>query len=208
MLNPCKPYLYYGKSFFLHNRLLYDMIIQVRILFQNLFVRRQKDMCQCNCQGPKSDLSLLEDVLKEYGGSSSNLITILQRAQNIYGYLPKDVMYCIAEKVGITPADVMGVATFYSQFRLTPIGKYLIMSCQGTACHVNGSERVTAAISEYLGIGNGETTEDGLFTLENVACLGCCSLAPVIMINGEAYGNLTPDSAVAVIKGIQEKEGK
>ena len=165
-------------------------------------------MCQCSCNGPKSDLSLLADVLKEYGGSSSNLITILQKAQGIYGYLPKDVMYCIAEKVGLTPADVMGVATFYSQFRLSPIGKYLIMACQGTACHVNGSERITAAISEYLGIGNGETTADGLFTLENVACLGCCSLAPVIMINGEAYGNLTPDSAVAVLKAIQEKEGK
>lgn len=165
-------------------------------------------MCQCNCTGPKSDLSLLDDVLTKYGDSSSNLITILQNAQNIYGYLPKDVMYCIAEKVGVSPAEVMGVATFYSQFRLSPIGKHLIMSCQGTACHVNGSERISAAISEYLGIGNGETTEDGLFTLENVACLGCCSLAPVIMINGEAYGNLTPDSAVAVLKSIQEKEGK
>lgn len=165
-------------------------------------------MCQRNCTGPKSDLSLLDDVLTKYGDSSSNLITILQNAQNIFGYLPKDVMYCIAEKVGVSPAEVMGVATFYSQFRLSPIGKYLIMSCQGTACHVNGSERISAAISEYLGIGNGETTEDGLFTLENVACLGCCSLAPVIMINGEAYGNLTPDSAVAVLKSIQEKEGK
>ena len=165
-------------------------------------------MCQCNCTGPKSDLSLLEDVLKEYGGVSSNLITILQKAQGIYGYLPKDVMYHIAENVGVTPAEVMGVATFYSQFRLSPIGKYLIMSCQGTACHVNGSERVLNAISEYLGIGNGETTQDGLFTLEEVACLGCCSLAPVIMINGEAYGNLTPDSAVEVIKNIQKEEGK
>lgn len=165
-------------------------------------------MCQCNCNGPKSDLTLLEDVLNEYGGVSSNLITILQKAQNIYGYLPKDVMYHIAENVGVTPAEVMGVATFYSQFRLSPIGKYLIMSCQGTACHVNGSERVSAAISEYLGIGNGETTEDDLFTLEEVACLGCCSLAPVIMINGEAYGNLTPDSAVEVIKNIQKEEGK
>ena len=165
-------------------------------------------MCQCNCNGPKSDLSLLGSVLETYGGVSSNLITILQKAQEIYGYLPKDVMYYIAENVGITPAEVMGVATFYSQFRLTPIGKYLIMSCQGTACHVNGSERVSAAISEYLGIGNGETTEDGLFTLEEVACLGCCSLAPVIMINGEAYGNLTPDSAVEVIKNIQKEEGK
>ncbi|MBQ7961843.1 MAG: NADH-quinone oxidoreductase subunit NuoE [Clostridia bacterium] len=165
-------------------------------------------MCQCNHNGPKSDLSLLENVLSEYGGVSSNLITILQKAQGIYGYLPKDVMYHIADNVGITPADVMGVATFYSQFRLSPIGKYLIMSCQGTACHVNGSERVAAAISEYLGIRNGETTEDGLFTLEEVACLGCCSLAPVIMINGEAYGNLTPDSAVEVIKNIQKEEGK
>ncbi len=165
-------------------------------------------MCQCNCTGPVSDLSLLDEILNKYADSSSNLITILQNAQNIYGYLPKDVMYCIAERVGVSPADVMGVATFYSQFRLSPIGKYLIMSCQGTACHVNGSERISAAISEYLGIGNGETTEDGLFTLENVACLGCCSLAPVIMINGEAYGNLTPDSAVAVLKNIQEKEGK
>lgn len=165
-------------------------------------------MCQCNCNGPKSDFSLLTDVLNEYGASSSNLITILQKAQGIYGYLPKDVMYFIAEKLELTPADVVGVATFYSQFRLTPIGKYLIMACQGTACHVNGSERITAAISEYLGIENGETTADGLFTLENVACLGCCSLAPVIMINGEAYGNLTPDSAVAALKAIQEKEGK
>ncbi len=162
----------------------------------------------CNCSGPQSDFTLIADVLAEYGGSPTNLITILQKAQDIYGYLPKDVMYHIAEKIGVTPAEIVGVATFYSQFRLTPIGKYLIMSCQGTACHVNGSERVSAAISEYLGIGNGETTDDGLFTLENVACLGCCSLAPVIMINGEAYGNLTPDSAVAVLKEIKAKEGK
>jgi NADH-quinone oxidoreductase subunit E len=82
------------------------------------------------------------------------------------------------------------------------------MSCQGTACHVNGSERILGAISEYLGIKNGETTEDGLFTLEEVACLGCCSLAPVIMINGEAHGSLTPDKAISVLKDIQAKEGQ
>ncbi len=163
-------------------------------------------MCQCN--GPRSDFSPLEPVLEKYGASATNLITVLQKAQDIYGYLPKDVMYHIAERIGVTPAEIVGVATFYSQFRLSPIGKYLIMSCQGTACHVNGSERVSAAIADYLGIKSGETTADGLFTLEDVACLGCCSLAPVIMINGEAYGNLTPDSAVAVIKDIQAKEGK
>ncbi len=161
----------------------------------------------CKCDGtPKSDLTKLESVMNQYGGTKTNLITILQKAQDIYGYLPKDVMYFVAEKLGITPADVMGVATFYSQFRLTPIGKYLIMTCQGTACHVNGSERVLTAMQEYLGIESGETTANGLFTLEEVACLGCCSLAPVIMINGEAYGNLTPASAVEVLKSIEAKE--
>ena len=165
-------------------------------------------MCKCNGNGPASDLSKLEGVLEEYGDTTSNLITILQKAQDIYGYLPKDVLYHVAQRLGTTPAEVLGVATFYSQFRLTPIGKYLIMSCHGTACHVNGSERILGAISEYLGIKNGETTEDGLFTLEEVACLGCCSLAPVIMINGEAHGSLTPDKAVSVLKDIQAKEGQ
>lgn len=164
-------------------------------------------MCNCSGEFPRSDLTRLDAVFNEYGDTSGNLITILQMAQSIYGYLPKDVLYHVANRIGTTPAEVMGVATFYSQFRLTPIGKYLIMSCQGTACHVNGSERISAVISEYLGIKDGETTDDGLFTLENVACLGCCSLAPVIMINGEAYGNLTPDKAISVLKDIQMKEG-
>ncbi len=161
----------------------------------------------CNCNGPVSDFSLLEKVFAEHEGEKGSLIAILQKAQEIYGYLPKDVMYHIAGRLGTTPAEVMGVATFYAQFRLQPIGKYLIMSCQGTACHVNSSERVSAAISAYLGIENGQTTEDGLFTLEHVACLGCCSLAPVIMINGEAYGSLTPEKAIAILEDIRAKEG-
>ena len=159
-----------------------------------------------NHEGPKSDLTLLNDILSETAGVSGSLITVLQRAQEIYGYLPRDVIYHVADALDVKPAEVMGVATFYSQFRLSPIGKYLIMSCQGTACHVNGSKRVSEAVSEYLGIKHGETTEDGLFTLENVACLGCCSLAPVIMINGEAYGNLTPQSAIKVLEEIKAKE--
>lgn len=149
----------------------------------------------------------MKDVLAAHAQEPGSLIAILQKTQEIYGYLPKDVMYHIAEQVGTTPAEVMGVATFYSQFRLAPIGKYLVMSCQGTACHVNGSERVSAAISSYLGVKNGQTTPDGLFTLEHVACLGCCSLAPVIMINGEAHGNLTPESAIAILQEIREREG-
>lgn len=155
----------------------------------------------------QSDLTLLEDVLRQYEDIPGSLITILQKTQDIYGYLPRDVIYHIADRIGSTPAEIMGVATFYAQFRLQPIGKYLIMSCQGTACHVNGSERILSVVSEYLGIENGQTTEDGLFTLEKVACLGCCSLAPVIMINGEAYGRLTPDSVIEVLKNIQKKEG-
>ncbi|MBR3962616.1 MAG: NADH-quinone oxidoreductase subunit NuoE [Oscillospiraceae bacterium] len=156
---------------------------------------------------PKSDLKLIEPVLGEFASVPGSLITILQKAQEIYGYLPKDVIYHIAQKTGNTPAEIIGVATFYSQFRLEPIGKYLVMSCQGTACHVNGSEKVFAAVSEYLGIKSGETTSDGIFTFEKVACLGCCSLAPVIMINGEAFGNLTPEKAVQILKNLREKEG-
>ena len=156
---------------------------------------------------PKSNLKLLEPVFDELASVQGSLITILQKAQEIYGYLPKDVIYHIAEKNGNTPAEVMGVATFYSQFRLEPLGKYLIMVCQGTACHVNGSERISDAISEYLGIESGKTTKDGLFTLEKVACLGCCSLAPVIMINGEAFGNLTEEKAVEILENLREKEG-
>ena len=156
---------------------------------------------------PQSNLKLIEPVLEEFASVPGSLITILQKAQETYGYLPKDVIYYVAEKTGNTPAEVMGVSTFYSQFRLEPLGKYLIMVCQGTACHVNGSEKVSAAVSEYLGIESGKTTADGLFTLEKVACLGCCSLAPVIMINGEAFGNLTPEKAVGILKNLREKEG-
>lgn len=159
--------------------------------------------CQCH---KESDLSLLEGVLKEYAKEKGSLITILQKAQDIYGYLPCDVIYHIAAETGNTPAKVMGVATFYTQFRLTPVGKYMIMLCQGTACHVNGAKRIEAAITEELGISDGETTKDGLFTLKCVACLGCCSLSPVMMINEDTYGSLTPEKAVRILRDIREKE--
>lgn len=157
------------------------------------------------CNHEKSDLSLIEDVLKEYAEVKGSLITILQKTQDIYGYLPIDVIYHIAERTGSTPARVLGVATFYAQFRLQPIGKYLIMLCQGTACHVNGSERIEAAIKQELQIEDGETTADGLFTLKNVACLGCCSLSPVMMINDETYGSLTPDKAITILNELKAK---
>lgn len=153
-----------------------------------------------------SNLTLIEPVLDEYAHSSGNLITILQKAQEIYGYLPKDVLYRIAERTSLSPAQVMGVATFYAQFSLQPVGKYLIMLCRGTACHVNSSAAISDAITEKFGIGDGETTEDGLFTMHHVACLGCCSLSPVMTVNGEVYGSLTPQSAVKILEEIKAKE--
>jgi NADH-quinone oxidoreductase subunit E len=135
-----------------------------------------------------------------------SLITILQHAQEIYGYLPMDVIRHIAEQTGTTPARVLGVATFYTQFRFKPVGKHLIMLCRGTACHVNGADGIFEAISDELGIGDGDTTDDGLFSLKNVACLGCCSLSPVMMIDDDTYGQLTPKKAREILREIREKD--
>ena len=158
------------------------------------------------CNHKPVDLRLLEGVLETYADVKGSLITILQKTQDIYGYVPIDAVYHIAERTGLTPAKILGVATFYSQFRFTAVGKYLIMVCKGTACYVNGAERIIDTISEELGIGNNETTADGLFSLSIVSCLGCCSLAPVMMINEDTYGSLTPDKVKKILKDIREKE--
>ena len=146
-----------------------------------------------------SDLSLIEPVINKYKNAVGSLITVLQEIQDIYGYLPEDALCHAAIGLGIAPATAFGVATFYAQFRFTPVGRYFIMLCQGTACHVNGSEMIEKAVFETLGIHNGETTSDGLFTLKTVACLGCCSLSPVMMINSETYGSLTPQRVKEII---------
>ena len=155
----------------------------------------------------KSDLTLIDPTLEQYRDQEGSLIAILQSTQDIYGYLPMDVMEYIAEQTGTPIARIIGVATFYAQFRLQPIGKYLIMLCNGTACHVNGSELISAAITEELGIKDGGTTEDGLFSLKEVACLGCCSLSPVMMINNKTYSSLTPDKARKILKELAQEGG-
>ena len=154
---------------------------------------------------PAFDLGLLEETLQKYAGDKTSLIMILQAAQQIYGYLPQEVMDHIAARTGNSPAKVRGVATFYGFFRLEPMGVYQVMICQGTACHVNGADNIKAAILQELGISSGETTPDGMFTLNEVACLGCCSLAPVMMINGETYGKLTPEKAISILRGLRKK---
>lgn len=157
----------------------------------------------------QQDFTLLAPTLEKYAAVPGSLITILQQAQDIYGYLSQEAILYISERTGILPAQIYGVATFYAQFRLKPIGKYLIMMCKGTACHVNGADRVEEAVAEYLGIQDGETTEDGIFTLNNVACLGCCSLAPVMMIKSadgeETYGNLTTETVVKILDEIKAR---
>ena len=160
-------------------------------------------MPQCGHQ--TVDLSLLEDVLKEYAGVRGSLITILQKTQEIYGYVPIDAVYHISERTGLSPAKILGVATFYSQFRFQAVGKYLILLCKGTACFVNGANRILDAVSDELGIGDNQTTEDGLFSLSVVSCLGCCSLAPVMMINDRTYGSLTPDKAREILRQLRKE---
>lgn len=132
------------------------------------------------------------------------LIYLLQSAQDSYGYIPEKVIHYISEVVDLPAADIYGVITFYSQFRLKPLGKYVIKICEGTACHVNNAKNILRALQNELGITVEETTDDGLFSLQSVACLGCCSLAPAIMINEETHGSLTPKKIKGIIKKYRE----
>ena len=152
------------------------------------------------------DLKLMEPILEKYKNMKGNMIPILQHTQDIYGYLPRPAFERISEVTGLQLSDMYGVATFYAQFRLNPVGKYIIKVCHGTACHVQNAGKITDALQESLNIKDGETTEDRLFTLESVACLGCCSLAPVMMVAGETFGKLSGSDATRIIKEIKIKE--
>ena len=150
--------------------------------------------------------SELNNILSKYSGTKGALIPILQETQEIFGFLSQDNMKIIAEHLKISSADVYGVATFFAQFRFTPVGKYVIKICHGTACHVGGVKILDAMLKSKLGIDPGETTEDGMFSIQQVACLGCCSLAPVIMINETTYGKLTNDKLSKIIEEYIDKE--
>jgi NADH-quinone oxidoreductase subunit E len=148
------------------------------------------------------------EIINNFNGDKSKLIPILQKIQEIYKYLPEDSMELVAEMLDIPPGRVFGVATFYSHFTLTPKGKYIIKICDGTACHVKKSMSIHEAIEKKLDLSESKsTTDDKLFTLETVSCLGACGLAPVVVINETVYGQMTPDKINEVIDSIIEKEG-
>jgi NADH-quinone oxidoreductase subunit E len=149
------------------------------------------------------DLSKIDPIIDELKGKSGILIPLLQKIQNVYGFIPKQAFSYVAERTNLRTSDMFGVATFYTQFRLNPVGKYIIKVCHGTACYVQGAKTITEAIQDSLKIKDGETTDDKLFTLESVACLGCCSLAPVMMINDETHGKLTGKSATKIIRNLK-----
>lgn len=149
------------------------------------------------------DLSKLDEVFRRYEGERGALIPILQDIQDIFGYLPQEALYQVSDRLNIPMSRVYGVLTFYSQFYLEPRGKNTIKVCLGTACHVKGAPRILRKLEEILGIKEGETTDDLKFTLETVRCLGTCFLAPVMMINQNYYGKLTPQRVERIIKGIR-----
>lgn len=139
-----------------------------------------------------------------YAGEEGKLIPALQKAQVTDGYISRERIFEIHRASGVPLAQIYGVATFYSQFRLHPVGKNIIRVCHGTACHVNGANGITTALEDNLAIAVGQTTPDRLFTLDMVSCLGCCSLAPVIMINNDTYGNLKPQDIKKILKSYKK----
>ena len=154
----------------------------------------------------KVDLSLIDPLIEKFRSKKGNLIPILQGTQDIFGYIPRVAFEKISNGTGLKLSEMYGVATFYSQFRLNPVGKHIVKVCHGTACHVQNANELSEALEEDLKLKDGETTEDGLFTLESVACLGCCSLAPVMAVGDETYGKLSGTGAVKIIKNIRIKE--
>jgi NADH-quinone oxidoreductase subunit E len=149
------------------------------------------------------DLAPLEELLKEYRGRKGAVIPVLQKAQEIYGYLPKEVLERIAKGMRVPMSRIYGVVTFYSQFYLTRRGRHIIRQCDGTACHVRGASRIIDKMEKELGIKTGETTPDYKATLEVVYCLGSCGLAPVAVVDGNVVGKLVPEKMISITRDLK-----
>jgi NADH-quinone oxidoreductase subunit E len=148
---------------------------------------------------PKLDLKAVDKIVKKHRAGRGAMIAILQEIQTTYSYVPLEAIERVSRTTGVPASDIFGIVTFYAQFRLTPQGKNLIKVCHGTACHLNGAEKIAESVCKHVGANEGETSADNRYTVEKVACLGCCSLAPTFMINEDTYGRLTPDNVSKVI---------
>jgi NADH-quinone oxidoreductase E subunit len=157
----------------------------------------EEQACSGNCERQKQQR--MDAILERHRGQQGALIPILQEVQGIYKYLPKEALKYVAEQTGTPIAQIYGVVTFYSQFHLEPRGRNIVRVCQGTACHVRGGKQILQAMEKKLNVKAGHTTEDQCFTLETVACLGACGLAPVMQVNGDTHGRLTPDKLSAIL---------
>ena len=156
----------------------------------------------------KPSLAVIDAIVHKHNVEAGAVIPVLQEIQETYGYVPPVAIQRIAENMNVPASEVFGIVTFYAQFRLQPLGKNLIKVCHGTACHLCGAEMVAERLAQVIGAKEGETSQDGMFTVERVACLGCCSLAPCIMVNGETYGRLTPEAIDKIVNEIRKKEEK
>lgn len=161
-------------------------------------------ICQIPFKETEEQRKQLDKVIAQYKHTKGAVMPVLQKAQDIYGYLPIEVVTRIANGLDVSVEEVYGVATFYSQFSLYPKGEYNVAVCLGTACYVKGSGDVMAKLKQVLGINEGEITPDGKFSIEATRCIGCCGLAPVLTVNGEVYGKVT----VAQVEGIINKYKK
>ncbi|MDD5614058.1 MAG: NADH-quinone oxidoreductase subunit NuoE [Candidatus Omnitrophica bacterium] len=150
------------------------------------------------------DVSKLKEIVVQYSGKKGMLIPILQKIQSIYGYVPAQAIDVVAEELSISPVRIYGVLTFYKQFYLKPRGKHIIKVCQGTACHVMGGKEILEYLEDKMSIREGQTTEDGFFSLERVACLGCCGMAPVVMIDDNFYGRCSVQKIEDLLKRFRQ----
>ena len=153
-----------------------------------------------------TDLSLLIPILQKHKGQEDALITMLQEIQEVYSYLPEEALVRVSQEAEIPMSRIYAVSTFYAQFYLTPRGRNTVRLCRGTACHVRGAARILEAVERELGISEGETTPDLEYTLETVACIGACALAPTMVINQTTYGKLSPNKIAEIFKQRDSKE--
>jgi len=154
------------------------------------------------------DLSVVDRMVERYGAETDAAIPILLGLQDAYGYLPIKALQAVTESTNTTPSQIYGVATFYGQFRMTPVGEQMVRVCHGTACHVRGAVNISQTVEETLGLEGTDTTADNKYTVEKVACLGCCSLSPVIMVGDKVYGRLDRKKVRRIFKRLAREEAK